>query len=74
MTFYDSHALWVQHASGAFSQMDLRYSNKPIDSVARTALAWTPNDTLTFVTDSPYDWEVPYDDRSTFYTVISNTS
>ncbi|KAH8118718.1 WD40 repeat-like protein [Phellopilus nigrolimitatus] len=62
MTFTDSHALWVQHPSGAFSQMDLRYCDKPIDSVPRSALTWTPTGSLTFVNDSPDRWEVPYDD------------
>ncbi|THH12229.1 hypothetical protein EW145_g102 [Phellinidium pouzarii] len=62
MTFADSHALWVQHPSGAFSQMDLRYSDKPVDSVPRTALTWTPTGSLTFVNDSPARWEIPYDD------------
>lgn len=62
MIFADSHALWVQHPSGAFSQMDLRFCDKPIDSIPRTALTWAPTDTLTFVVDSPSRWEVPYDD------------
>ncbi|KAI5115697.1 hypothetical protein M0805_002561 [Coniferiporia weirii] len=64
MTFADSHALWVQHPSGAFSQMDLRNCNKPVDSVPRTALTWTPTGSLTFVNDSPARWEVPYDDTA----------
>lgn len=62
MTFADSHALWVQHPSGAFSQMDLRYCDKPLDSVPRTALTWTPTGSLTFVSDNVEQWEIPYDD------------
>lgn len=62
MTFADSHALWVQHPSGAFSQMDLRNCGKPIDAVPRTALTWTPSGSLTFVNGHKEQWEVPYDD------------
>lgn len=62
MTFADSHALWVQHRSGAFSQMDLRYCDKPIDAVPRAALSWSAAGSLTFVADRPAKWEVPYDD------------
>lgn len=63
MTFADSHALWVQHASGAFSQMDLRYSSRPIDDLTRTSLSWSPSGSLAFVSDNPDRWEKPYDDR-----------
>ncbi|KAL5487631.1 RTC1 [Sanghuangporus weigelae] len=62
MTFADSHDIWVQHPSGAFSQMDLRYCDKPLDSVPRTALTWTPTGSLTFVSDNVGQWEIPYDD------------
>lgn len=62
MAFADSHALWVQHPSGSFSQMDLRFCDKPLDSVARTALSWAPNGSLTFVSDNVEPCEVPYDD------------
>ncbi|KAG2751139.1 hypothetical protein P692DRAFT_20918426 [Suillus brevipes Sb2] len=66
--FRDSHALWVQHASGTFAQVDLRRSVRPIDAVPRVALSWNvgidgdTNGTLVFVSDRRARWEVPYDD------------
>ncbi|KAG0696924.1 hypothetical protein DFH29DRAFT_812461 [Suillus ampliporus] len=67
-TFRDSHALWVQHASGTFAQVDLRRSVRPIDAVPRMALSWNvgvdgdTDGTLAFVSDKRARWEVPYDD------------
>ncbi|KAF9235674.1 hypothetical protein BU15DRAFT_89510 [Melanogaster broomeanus] len=65
-TFRDSHALLVQHSSGMFAQIDLRHSNRPIDSVPRVSLSWNavdgPDGALAFVTDKRGRWEVPYDD------------
>ncbi|KAG1883918.1 hypothetical protein F4604DRAFT_1648655 [Suillus subluteus] len=66
--FRDSHALWVQHASGTFAQVDLRRSVRPIDAVPRMALSWNvgvdgdTDGTLAFVSDRRARWEVPYDD------------
>ncbi|KAG1785218.1 uncharacterized protein HD556DRAFT_1423791 [Suillus plorans] len=66
--FRDSHALWVQHASGTFAQVDLRRSVRPIDAVPRVALSWNvgvdgdTDGTLAFVSDRRARWEVPYDD------------
>ena len=64
VTFADSQALWTQHTSGAFSQIDLRHSMsmRPIDSVPRTALSWGPTGALAFISDKPNHREVPYDD------------
>lgn len=62
LDFADSHALWVSHPSGAFSQMDLRYCEKPIDAVPRVAITWNPTASFTFVTSKAKLWEVPYDD------------
>ncbi|KAG1810953.1 uncharacterized protein BJ212DRAFT_1526217 [Suillus subaureus] len=68
--FRDSHALWVQHASGTFAQVDLRRSVRPIDAIPRVALAWNvgvdgdTDGTLAFVSDRRTRWEVPYDDMS----------
>ncbi|TDL29867.1 hypothetical protein BD410DRAFT_45075 [Rickenella mellea] len=62
MTFADSHAIWTLHPSGAFSQMDLRHSSKPIDSVPRVGITWNAAGTMTFVTDNKALWELPYDD------------
>lgn len=62
MTFGDSHALWTHHPSGAFSQLDLRHSSKPIDLVPRVALTWDATGSITFVSDRKGRWEVPYDD------------
>ncbi|OJA08915.1 hypothetical protein AZE42_07365 [Rhizopogon vesiculosus] len=67
-TFRDSHALWVQHASGTFAQVDLRRSVRPIDAVPRVALSWNvgvggdTDGALAFVSDKRTRWEVPYDD------------
>ncbi|KAG1739394.1 uncharacterized protein EDB91DRAFT_1134938 [Suillus paluster] len=67
-TFRDSHALWVQHASGTFAQVDLRRSVRPVDAVPRVALSWhvgvngDTDGTLAFVSDRRTRWEVPYDD------------
>ncbi|KAI6013318.1 hypothetical protein BKA83DRAFT_4360499 [Pisolithus microcarpus] len=64
--FCDSHALWAQHSSGTFAQIDLRSSNRPIDAITRVALSWSvrhsTDGALTFVTDKTARWEVPYDD------------
>ncbi|KAH9977109.1 hypothetical protein BGW80DRAFT_1287386 [Lactifluus volemus] len=60
--FRDSHALWTQHSSGTFAQLDLRYSYRPLDAVPRHAASWTISDTLAFVVDRKSMWEVPYDD------------
>ncbi|VDB85195.1 unnamed protein product [Peniophora sp. CBMAI 1063] len=62
IAFRDSHALWAQHTSGAFSQLDLRHAYRPIDGVPRSSASWDAAGTLTFVADdSPY-FEPPYDD------------
>ena len=62
MVFADSHTLWAQHFSGAFSQLVLRYCTRTLDSIPRLAATWDPTGTLIFVADSPKQWEVPYDD------------
>ncbi|KII91642.1 hypothetical protein PLICRDRAFT_515536 [Plicaturopsis crispa FD-325 SS-3] len=58
----DSHALWAQHSSGCFSQLDLRNSVKPLDSIPRAAAAWEASGSLAFVADKTPQWEVPFDD------------
>ena len=60
--FRDSHALWAQHSSGTFAQLDLRNSYRPLDAVPRLAASWTVSNSLTFVADKKNQWEVPYDD------------
>jgi WD repeat-containing protein 24 len=60
--FRDSHALWVQHSSGTFAQLDLRNSYRPLDAVPSLAASWAVSDSLAFVTDKKIPWEVPYDD------------
>ncbi|KZT72008.1 hypothetical protein DAEQUDRAFT_686910 [Daedalea quercina L-15889] len=62
IAFADSHAIWAQHSSGAFSQLDLRFCNKPLDAVSRLAVTWDPMGTLAFAMDQRKRWEVPYDD------------
>ncbi|EIN06922.1 hypothetical protein PUNSTDRAFT_136739 [Punctularia strigosozonata HHB-11173 SS5] len=58
----DSHALWASHASGAFSQLDVRQSATVVDAVPRNAMAFDPAGNVVFVADKPERWEVPYDD------------
>ncbi|TFY81832.1 hypothetical protein EWM64_g2172 [Hericium alpestre] len=60
--FADSHALWVQHASGTFSQLDLRHSYRPLDAIPRVATTWEASGSFAFVADKAPQWEVPYDD------------
>ncbi|KAI0263800.1 hypothetical protein BC834DRAFT_1042684 [Gloeopeniophorella convolvens] len=60
--FRDSHALWAQHSSGTFAQLDLRNSYRPLDAVPRLATAWDVSGSLAFVVDKRSTWEIPYDD------------
>lgn len=63
MVFMDPHALWVQHPSGAFSQMDINLSEKPIDSFPQSSLAWAPSGSLTFVNGISTNRDIPFDDN-----------
>ncbi|KAI9508833.1 hypothetical protein F5148DRAFT_1192288 [Russula earlei] len=60
--FRDSHALWTQHTSGTFAQLDLRNSYRALDAVPRLAASWAVSHSLAFVADKKVPWEVPYDD------------
>ncbi|KAA1475838.1 hypothetical protein DENSPDRAFT_449486 [Dentipellis sp. KUC8613] len=60
--FGDSHALWAQHTSGMFSQLDLRYSTRPLDAIPRVSATWEASGSFTFVTDRKPRWEIPFDD------------
>lgn len=62
IAFGDSHAMWTVHSSGTFSQIDLRDANKPIDAIPRVANSWDVCGSLLFVSDTPMNWEPPYDD------------
>jgi len=62
LAFADSHAIWTQHSSGMFSQIDLRDCTKPIDAVPRVAVSWEASGSLAFVSDRKSRWEIPYDD------------
>ncbi|KAL4080472.1 hypothetical protein J3A83DRAFT_4199450 [Scleroderma citrinum] len=66
IAFRDSHAIWAQHTSGMFAQIDLRTSTRPIDAVPRVAVSWNVGETkegsLAFITDRRARCEVPYDD------------
>ncbi|KAF8960014.1 hypothetical protein BDZ97DRAFT_1922438 [Flammula alnicola] len=62
IAFGDSHAIWAQHASGTFSQLDLRNATKPIDSIPRVATTWEATGSMAFVVDEHERWEPPYDD------------
>ena len=62
LTFADSHAIWAQHASGTFSQIDLRDATKPIDAIPRVATTWEATGSLAFVTERKDPREIPYDD------------
>ena len=64
MLFADPHTLWVHHPTGAFSQMDMRFRDKPIDSIPRNAVAWNSTGSLFFAADQISASEVPYDDTS----------
>jgi hypothetical protein len=62
IAFTDLHTLWAQHSSGTFSQLDLRYSYKPIDVIPRTSLTWEAGGGVAFVSGKKARWEVPFDD------------
>ncbi|KAF7294862.1 WD-REPEATS-REGION domain-containing protein [Mycena indigotica] len=40
IAFRDSHAIWATHASGMFSQIDLRDATKPIDAIPRVSISF----------------------------------
>ncbi|KZV67776.1 hypothetical protein PENSPDRAFT_610968 [Peniophora sp. CONT] len=69
IAFRDSHALWAQHTSGAFSQLDLRNAYRPIDGIPRSSASWDAAGTLTFVADDSPNFEPPYDDLDPATTV-----
>ncbi len=62
MTFGDSHAIWAQHSSGMFSQIDLRDATKPLDAITKVSTSWEASGSLAFVSDDKKLWEAPYDD------------
>ncbi|KAJ7594255.1 hypothetical protein C8J56DRAFT_926294 [Mycena floridula] len=62
IAFRDSHTIWGVHSSGMFSQIDLRETSKPLDTVMRTAVTWGASGSLAFVADHRLKWEAPYDD------------
>lgn len=62
VAFSGSQALWVQHTSGMFSQLDLRHSAKPIDAIPRVAVSWEVSGSFAFAADRKSRWEIPYDD------------
>ncbi|KAG7450975.1 WD40 repeat-like protein [Guyanagaster necrorhizus] len=64
MTFGDSHAIWAQHSSGMFSQIDLRDATKPLDAITKVSASWEASGTLAFVSNDKKLWEPPYDDVS----------
>ncbi|KDQ32912.1 hypothetical protein PLEOSDRAFT_1110308 [Pleurotus ostreatus PC15] len=64
IAFGDSHAIWAQHSSGTFAQLDLRNCTKPLDSIPRVAVSWAPSGALALVSDTKPRREVPYDDIS----------
>jgi hypothetical protein len=59
IAFRDSHGLWAQHASGTFSQLDMRESIRPLDAIPRVAATWG---SVAFVADRRKALEAPYDD------------
>jgi hypothetical protein len=62
IAFRDSHGLWAQHASGTFSQLDMRDSIRPLDAIPRVAATWEASASVAFVADRRKAWEAPYDD------------
>ena len=75
IAFGDSHTMWAQDSSGMFTQLDLRHSFKPIDSILHASVAWEAAGVLAFVCGRWGRWEVPFDDvydsSSSFSIVIS---
>jgi hypothetical protein len=67
LAFRDPHALWAAHASGSFSQLDLRSCTKPIDAISRVSTTWNVQDSLTLISDLPSECEIPYDDVYAFF-------
>jgi hypothetical protein len=62
VAFGDSHAVWAQHPSGTFSQIDLREATKPLDAITCTSTTWETFGSLAFVVNKKHRWETPYDD------------
>jgi WD repeat-containing protein 24 len=62
LAFGDSDAIWAQHSSGTFSQIDLRDCIKSVDLITSKAVTWEASGSLTFVTVRENPWQVPYDD------------
>ncbi|KAF8885529.1 hypothetical protein BD779DRAFT_1533641 [Infundibulicybe gibba] len=60
--FRDSHAVWAQHTSGTFSQIDLRQCTRPLDAIPRVSAVWEASGSMAFVAGRRPRWEVPYDD------------
>lgn len=60
--FADPHTLLAQNTNGTFTQVDMRDTSKPLDTISRTSTTWTPDGALAFVTDNVPRWEIPYDD------------
>lgn len=71
IAFANSHALWAQHSSGTFSQLDVRNSHKPLDAIPRTSVSWEAGGALAFVSGRKGRWEIPFDDMSVFILVSS---
>ena len=60
--FADPYTLLAQNTSGTFTQLDMRDVTKPLDTISRASITWTPNSTLAFVIDNAPRSEIPYDD------------
>lgn len=60
--FADPYTLLAQNTNGTFTQLDMRDVTKPLDTISRALITWTPNSTLAFVIDNAPRSEIPYDD------------
>lgn len=52
----------AQNTNGTFTQLDMCDVTKPLDTISRTSITWTPNNALAFIVDNAPRWEIPYDD------------
>ena len=66
IAFGDAYTIWTQHASGSFSQFDLRQATRPLDAIPRMSATWDVSGSMVFVADKPSKFELPFDDMCVF--------
>jgi len=75
--FADPYTLLAQSTNGTFTQLDMRDVTKPLDTISRASITWTPSSTFAFVIDNAPRSEIPYDDmyvQSLAITYTAHTS